>query len=286
MQPLTGNAHPGDFFQIRNGEIVFLGNIFNPQIIDQFEVDFEFGMLLNPSSWSISEGVSKPYSGRGTGHNPIDGEFEFSKQILAFKDKGSFVFKGENPEAVRIVNWDGIKDELIIKMTQTYYSFREVYVITECAVMNNWTLAISGAPEGELEIATESENFGLIDLFGHSSSKTIQSKDIDYYHRESNQKSSFFKAKKMIVNDGKVEHFVSDLLTRRSAHQKWAKSFFPYEFYHLDGMYSDLATGTVNASVLDMLQGNQLNPNTALDYFSWTNTSLDDIEKLFLTYGA
>jgi hypothetical protein len=36
---------------------------------------------------------------------------------------------------------------------------------------------------------------------------------------------------------------------------------------------------------LDMLQCNELNPNTALLYFKWVDANLDDVEKLFGAYG-
>jgi hypothetical protein len=39
------------------------------------------------------------------------------------------------------------------------------------------------------------------------------------------------------------------------------------------------------ACFLDMLQSNELNPNTALSYFKWADANLDDIEKLFGSYG-
>lgn len=285
VDPLTANAHPGDMFQIRDGRMVFLGSIFNPRIIEPYETDFEAEIKLNPSGWNFSSGTSKPYSGRGSGQNPIEGEFEFSKQIIAFESEGSFNYKGNNPCCVRIANWHDIKDELIIKLTQTYYSFREVYIVTETVLLDSWTLAVAGNEKAELEIATEAENFGLVDIFGHSSSRTIQSKDIEYYHHEKNRKPSFFKAKKLIVNNDKVEVFISSLIDSRTNYYNWAKSYFPYEFYGEDGVFMHQNTMNEQASLLDMLQGNQLNPNTALSYFSWANTSLDDINKLFTTYG-
>ncbi len=284
MHPLTSNVHPGDFFQIRNGELIFLGNIFNPEIVDQFEIDFQFDIKLNPNNWKLSDGITKPYSGRGSGHNPIDGDFEYSKQVISFEDKGSFIFKGHHPYAVRIRNWNAIQDQLIIKLTQAYYSFRSLYVVTDCAIMDAWTLAIAGKHEAELEIATEKENFGLVEIFGEDSVKTIQSKDVDYYHQEPHKKSCFFKAKKLVVYDDKSEVFISDLLDKRTRHQQWAASFFPYEFYKDDDIYESSFKNT-QGSVLDMLQGNQLNPTTALNYFQWVNAGLDDIERLFITYG-
>ena len=65
----------------------------------------------------------------------------------------------------------------------------------------------------------------------------------------------------------------------------WSNNFYQYDFYHDELSYNPPVTTNAQACVLDMLQGNQLNPNTALQYFSWTNTNLDDVEKLFETHG-
>ncbi len=284
--PNSGNVYPGDFFQIRNGQLIFLGNIFNPMIIDANEVDFENEIKLNPSSWVFQQGSSKPYSGRGTGQNAIDGEFEFSKQVLAFDDLGSFIFKGNDPKAFRIANWGQIQNELIIKLTQTYYSFRELYLVTDCVTLSDWTLAVAGNKEAELEIATETENFGLVDIFGESSSKTIQSKDMAYYQKENLLKSQFFKAKKLVVQDGKVDVFISDMIRRQQGHHNWAKDFYEHPLEMSQDNYAGTGMQQMGPSILDLLQGNQLNPNTALDYFKWVNADLDDLEQLFEVYGG
>ena len=286
-KPLDLNFFPGDFFQIYNGEMTLLGNIFRSPVIDAADVEFgdARAMKLNAANWQFSEGVTKPYSGRGTGHNPIGGDFEFSKQVLGFARRGSFFFRANNPESVKILNWNDLQQQLIIKLTQTYYSFRELYLVTESATASDWTLAIAGAEQGELEIATDSENFGLVDIFGHHSAKTIQSKEIEYYQRETGRRPTFFKAKKLVVQDEKLENFISGLMLESQGANEWASSFFDYEFdydtgYHIAGQRH------AQASVLDMLKANELNPTSALLYFKWADANLDDIEKLFLTYGA
>lgn len=284
-KPLSQNMYPGDFFQIRNGEIILLGNIFRNNVVNVDDVTFENGIKLNPANWNFSEGVRKPYSGRDSGHNPIEGEFEYSKQILAFDGFGSFFFKSNSPESVKIVNWGDIKSELIIKLTQTLFSFREVYVVTESAVTHNWTLAIAGSDKAELEIATESENFGLVDIFGDVSAKTIQAREIEFYHRESKKKPSFFKAKKLTVQQEKLDVFISQLISEQSKIPAWIENFYQYDFYNDDITFSRPISINAQTSILDMLQANQLNPNTALQYFTWANTNLDDVENLFNTYG-
>lgn len=284
-KPLNQNMYPGDFFQIRNGEIILLGNIFRNNIINVDDCEFQYNIKLNPMSWVFSDGVTKPYSGRGSGHNPIEGDFEYSKQVLAFKEFGSFFFRGNNPESVKISNWSDLKQELIIKLTQTIYSFREVYVVTESAVTSDWTLAIAGSENAELEIATESENFGLVDLFGDNAAKTIQARDIEFYHRETKKKPSFFKAKKLVVQQEKLDVFISELITDRNKQSEWVSTFFDYDFHHDKLNFSAPISASSQACVLDMLQANELNPNTALLYFAWADANMDDITRLFINYG-
>jgi hypothetical protein len=283
-KPLNVNIYPGDFFQVRNGEVIMLGNIFRKGVVAPQDVEFENAVRLNPAGWNFSDGISKPYSGRGSGHGPIEGEFEFSRQVISFNKRGSFFFKGNYPEAVKIMNWGDLQQQLIIKMTQTIFSFRELYIVTETATTSDWTLAISGSEKGELEVATDSENFGLVDIFGHHSAKTIQSKEIEYYHREEHRKPSFFKAKKLAVQDEKLEVFISELIGQMTDRDTWASGFFEYEFYN-DSSFTPQIPVAAQAGLLDMLQASQLNPNTALLYFKWADASLDDIEKLFLVYG-
>ncbi len=281
--PLNQNIYPGDFFQIINGEMIILGNIFKKGIVSDENVELDDDQLLNPASWHFGEGVSKKYSGRGKGKGAI-ADIEFSKQILAFDHRGSFMFKGNNPKSVRISNWNDIQQELIIKMTQVLYSFRDLYIVTDVATTSDWTLAVSGSKKGELEIATEEQSYGLSDVFGHETCKTIQSKDIDYYNREANRKPVFYKAKKLVVQDEQLNVFISDLINSRQNHDSWAGSYFDYDFY-TDTNYAPQIPVDSQASLLDMLQANQLNPNTALLYFRWADANMDDVEKLFISYG-
>lgn len=279
-KPLNQMVYPGDFFQIVNGEIIVYGNIFRNGIVDIEKVQFDYGEKLNPVNWEFSKGMRKPYAGRGTGQNSLDGEFSYSKQILAFEERGDFSFKGFEPEAVKFSHWNHIKDELLIKLTQVIYSFRELYVVTEVATVSDWTLAIAGSDKAELEIAMNSENFGLVDIFGHADTATVQARDIEYYNREEKRKPIFFKSKKLKVENDKVELFMSDLIGDREIRHEWAKNFFEYEFYS-DAAYYSSINNFNQASVLDLLQANQLNPNTVLSYFNWADANLDDVELLF-----
>jgi hypothetical protein len=284
-KPLNKNLFPGDYFQIKNGEMILLGNIYRNAIISHHDADISGIISLNESNWNFSDGISKPYSGRAHAHGSIDGQFEFSKQVLAFASRGSFIFKAEDPESVKINNWNEIQQQLIIKLTQTLYSFRELYVVTESATAANTTLATAGEPNAELELASDAENFGLVDIFGQHNTKTIQSKDIEYYHRETKRKPAYFKAKKLVVQDEKLAYFISDFIAKENNISEWTDSFFESNFHNEIDYNTQMIMQNAQGFYLDMLQSNELNPNTALLYFKWADANLDDIEKLFTAYG-
>lgn len=284
-KPLNKNLFPGDYFQIKNGEIVLLGNVYRNTIVPQHEVDLTDIITLNASNWNFSEGISKPYSGRGYGNNSMEGQFEFSKQILSFAHNGSFIFRAEEPESIKINNWNDIQQQLIIKMTQTLFAFRELYIVTESATANSTTLAIAGAENAELELASDTENFGLVDLFGDQNTKTIQSKDIEYYHRETKRKPAYFKAKKLAVQEDKLAYFISDFINKETNGGEWVNTFFNSNFHNDIDYNAQIIMQNAQGYFLDMLQSNELNPNTALLYFKWTDANLDDVEKLFASYG-
>lgn len=284
-KPLNQNLFPGDYFQIKNGEIALLGNLYRNSIVSPQDVDLSAVISLNPSNWNFSDGITKPYSGRGHGHGAIDGQFEFSKQIIAFAHKGSFFFKTQEPQSIKINNWNDIQHQLIIKLTASLFSFRELYIVTESATAASTTLAIASDKDAELELASDSENFGLVDIFGHHTTKTIQSKDIDYYHRETKRKPAYFKAKKLVVQDEKLAYFISDFISKNYNSSEWVRDFFDSNFDNEIDYSSQMIMQHAQGFFLDMLQANELSPNTALLYFKWADANLDDVEKLFKNYG-
>jgi len=279
--PLEQRLYPGDFFQVKQGGIMVLGNVFHKGLVDVGLARFDKHAPLYPPAWDICDGVSKPYSGRGMGTGALQGEFEFSRQVIAFAHRGSFFFRGQHPQAVRLNNWSDLAAQLIVKLTQTMYSFRQVYVVVETATVEGCTLAIAGSDNAELEIASAEDNFGLVDIFGKEGTKTIQSRNIEYYHREQNRNPIFYKAKRLQVRDENAPLVVSDLLTERHQLDAWAGGFFSYDF----GNTVIPTTTAYKPCVLDLLQANELNPNTAMQYFRWDDAGMEDIETYFTNDG-
>jgi hypothetical protein len=282
-KPLNRTVYPGDFFQVRKGEIVVLGNIFRNGIIIPKDATLKYGIKLDPAAWQLNNGITMRYTNYSNDNLP-DSEIMYRNQVLEFAEKGSFGFKAHQPEAVRIMNWSELQQQLIIKLTQTIYSFRELYVVTETAAASDWVLAISGAEKAKLEMTSEVEDIAFDNFFDRVSAKAMRMKNIDFFHHEKHRKPIFFKAKKLAVQDERMEVFISELIYQQLDWNHWISSFYSPDLYH-DPLPAPHVAGHTQINVLDMLQAGELNPNTALQYFKWTDATLDDVEQLFANYG-
>jgi hypothetical protein len=278
--PSLNQVLPGDFFQIRKGEIKILGNIFRDKIIDPRDVTIEYDIHHSADRWNMSEGVKKPYFGN---RDLNKGLLEEEKDIKAFQfeSPGSFFFNCEDPRSVKIKNWSHIEDQLTIKLTQILYSFREIYVVSESAYLEQWLFALANDFHAELELIVRLRENGSSDFFRHSESKAVLAKNIECYLRGTEKGLPFFKAKKLSTRDERNRLASIDAIRNENAIIGWANDFFTFDFRveddHRNARYSEI-------SIIDKLRANELNPTTTLEFFHWTDFNLDDIEQLFLGY--
>ena len=260
-----------------------MGNIFRNRIINPDECTLKYGIKLDAAAWQFTSGMAERYAGYGSDRLP-QSETSYRSQVLTFASKGSFAFRGHRPELAKIMNWSELQQQLIIKLTQTIYSFRELYLVTEAAAASDWTLAVAGSKKAELEIASGLEEVPFEDLFGHLSATVVRRKDIAFFHHEKARKPLFFKAKKLAVQDERLEVFISELIYQQLDRNGWINSFYSPALYH-DNLPEPQLPVHAQTGLLNMLQAGELNPNTALQYFKWVDTSLDDVEQLFVSYG-
>jgi hypothetical protein len=279
--PPGPHLYPGDYFQVRNGAVVRLGNIYKDGVISGEAIKVSHQNKLNSFSWDFHEGVSVQFLGADSiSRNDIS---SYCKHILSFSASGSHIFKGNEPFATRIANWADIEPELIIKMTQTLFSFRELYVVTESVVFSDWSLAIAASSGAELELISEAPAMGQRHVFNDILSNMVLSRDLECFIRSDAKMPSFFKAKKLVVHEVRQDYIISQLIARQLDYGGWANSFFDGQF-NTTNEPSDYRSAQSGISILDLLQANQLNPNTALQYFRWADANLDDLEKLFIAY--
>lgn len=281
--PPGSHLYPGDYFQVRNGAIIKLGNIYKDGVIGGEAIKISHNNKLNPFSWDFHEGVSVQFLGADSVSR--DDIASYSKHILSFSGSGAHIFKGNEPFATRIANWADIEPELIIKMTQTLFSFRDLYVVTEAVAFTDWSLAVAAGDGAELELISETPAMGRRHVFSDILSNMVLSKDLECFIRSDAKVPSFFKARKLVVQETRQDYIISALIARQTNYGEWANGFFDGQ-YDTTNEPTDYRSSHSSISTLDLLQANQLNPNTALQYFRWADANLDDIEKLFISYDS
>lgn len=276
--PLNNPVFPGDFFHWENGNMVVLGNIFQLQMSDKLALSDESS--LNPVNWNFEDGVANAFSARSKGKAIFDAEkdFEFSKLILQFAELGSFRFHTINPAAIRLLSWGQIAEGMIIKMTQTYFNFREVSIVTECAFADEWSLAIAGKPGAEMELATSQDDETLVNIFASEGVKTIQTKNIAIHEQVKKKKPVYFKAKKLAMRQEGLLDLKQSIANLSEGRDNWAFNNLN-EKYHFDiGTNCTPRFMQNNIKLLDMIPSNQISPNNALLFFRWDDFGLDDIK--------
>lgn len=277
--PVTEIIYPGDFFQIINGKIQRLGNIYKEDLVEKIRISE--AVQLSAYRWQISSGLHKEFSIKEMTNETSQ---PYMKQILRFQDAGSFAFRANEPEMIKISNWDHISDELIVKLTQSKYGFRELYLATEIVTAKQWTLAISGRRDAELELVSDSENASLVDIFGVKGTKAIQSKGIDIYENKSGRTPNFFKAKKLVIRDDKQGVGFDRILKAENEIHGWAKEFYDYSFDLDPPFIGQHHSEYFLTNAIDMLVGTAVDIKNALEHYKWVDASLDDVMKYHLTH--
>lgn len=274
MQPLTRPIELGDVCQIHHGYFQSLMNITNINLVENIVVSEP--ILLNPIDWCIRNGAQQTHCATEhyTGYDsdnagmgeavPSSDHGHRTRQVIEFSQPGSFLYHGDKPMCRLILNWGDLKDDATLKLTQSHYSFRDIYIVTGVAITNQWGLAIAGGDGAQLEMSASANTTDFFALMSHSSGRTEQCKDIATYERSYEQGAYFFKAKKLVLSDKIHDEYLCRLLENKS----------------------DLTDRSVanwfNNNLINLVKSNEQNLATTIGFFDWVDVSLDDLERLLV----
>jgi len=258
--PPTQTLQLGDFCQINQAKLRPLGNILNFDLVE--EVLVSDSLPLDKDDWKIKSGVRQLFCATELVTGEGGSCSEWTKQLLEFEQQGSFLFYGLEPYCQMLLNWSQIQDDVTLKLTQRDYAFREVYVITALAKMDNWGFASANQPTAELEVLAQTKRREWYELISHETCRIEQSKGIDNIARENELPAYFFKAKRLVISDQKREQFLRDIVLEQALMTPQALS---------NWLREDL-TNRFDATEINLANG--------LSFFDWVDTNLDDVAKL------
>lgn len=260
MQPLTHRVAIGDIGQIRQGRFKPLLNIVDAHLVEPLSVSRIIPLATN--DWKLSQGAQQSFSEIRSMESEDGEQYSQTRQVLEFAHPGSFMFHADEVGAQLLLNWNLIRDDLTLKLTQLHYGFREAYVVTAVATMSDWGLVVAGQSGARLEMSAAFDSTDRFLLLSHRSASVDQCHGIASYDVGHDQVAHFFKAKKLVISDEMHDRYLHQVVENPT---------------HLRP--SDVANW-LDADLLDLVRNNELNLNTCMKYFSWVDISLDDVTRL------
>lgn len=258
MTPLHAKLELGDFGQIREGQFKPLGNIRKFPLAHPIKISDS--IALNVWDWQLESDAERTASGIQLPTDDPETAQVWRTQGFVFNRQGGFVFHGAEPEARLILNWSEFCPEVTVKLAFSDYSFREVCVVTAIATLDQWGFAVAGRDGAHLEVAAQMKENDC-GLLGHESSKLLQSRHIACLEKANGRPAHFFKAEKLILSDKTRDHLIHQLLQQSGE------------------LRPDEMANWLSADLINRAQLNELNIKTCLDYFDWTDLTLEDLQK-------
>lgn len=257
MYPFGQMINSGDVFQIQNGQLL---SLFNIAQLDLTRPEVIRGDLpLREQDWPHTSGCLQ------INNNVYDevtesGGTRYRQQHYRFERPGAYLFSGRNPSGQFMMNWHHLSEELIVKLTQSKFTFQEVYVVTATAQIPQWGLAIADRSDAELRLSAQTESEYC--LFLSESCRITDSSYMSVYEHSHTRPLYFFQAKKLILSDQKYDHYLRELLLKE------------------EDMSMHYTKNWLQSSLLNLATSNELNISTCMDFFQWQDANLDDVVRL------
>ena len=260
MQPLTRGIAIGDICQILQGRFQPLLNVVDAHLVAQVSVSREIPLCAD--DWRLEQGVQQSSSELLSAAGENGEHYLQTRQVLEFSQAGSFMFHANEARAHLLLNWDHIRDDLTLKLTQTHYGFREAYAVTGVVTLNEWGMAVAGQSCARLVMSAALDSTDRFALLSHSSARAEQCHGMASYDKAHGLPAYFFKARKLVLSDEMRDRYLMQLVENQT---------------HLRP--TEIANW-LNANLLDLVKSNELNLNTSMKFFDWVDLSLDDVARL------
>ncbi|OHU84953.1 MULTISPECIES: hypothetical protein [Pseudoalteromonas] len=255
VHPFGTQAELGDVFQIHQGRMLTLLNAgCDLDLVNHIHANEPF--TLRQDDWRHARACLKV-------DDSLVVEQQFEEQLIKrqqtfrFSAPGGYLFYGDDPSATYMRNWSQLAPELIVKLTQSKYTFRQAYVVTAVARMYRWGLAVAATDGAELMLEGEREHSRC--LFEQQHCNITNSSGLAFFEHNNERPIYFFKAKKLTISDRKFDEYLYDLYKRGTF-----KPQLPIDNW-------------LHANLLSLATTEQLNINTCQDFFQWQDATLDDV---------
>lgn len=249
----------GDVFQIQAGQLLNLASL--PALHLTHAAQLSPAIPLSSQDFCLQNGVSsKTWQIEAATPEPLD---SYSSRLeLEFAWPGSYLFRCQTIQAEYLMNWQQLRDDLILKLSQLHYQFRQVYVVTAVARAEHWDLSIAGQAEASLIYASSNQTAHYFDLLGAQQRQLQASRGLARQQSSANLPAHFIQAKALTLSDSAKDKMLRQIIEGQA------------------GTNAMQRANWLRADWMNLFKNPDPSLNSCIDLFSWRDFNLDDVEKL------
>jgi len=249
---------PGDVFVIKGGAVLPLLNIYDIRLLERLDVSDP--RTLVGGGWALNRGLAPVLTETMMETDEQGESVRAVLRRLRFGAPGDFVFRAGEISARYVLNWPDIQRDLILKLTQLHYTFRDVCVVTAVAKAYNWMLAIAGGSGAVLTSRAVESDGGWFDDVLHESACRVLEDGMAYLaiERDVKRPAHFFQAQRLRLSDAVESRLLRQVLEQGQ-------------------QYGDhMRSNWLQVDRTSLMRGSDLNLNTAMDTFTWRPVMPED----------
>ncbi|MEQ9405969.1 MAG: hypothetical protein RIM99_20425 [Cyclobacteriaceae bacterium] len=285
--PIGRTVDLGNFFTIKPGNLSVVGKVSDKNMemiyFDPYENDdinfsvpsaepdkkerARIGKSVPPDYlWKLKDGCVNDYVGDKILHThkhkikpPQVKQF-----VTRLENPSSFFFAGKNVKYKRVLDFYKVHQRIIRRLATQFFNYNEIYLITEVAEMDQFSLGVSRGNEAELVMSPEEYfNGDILELVNTDYPVTVEKADRFQYLkiREKEMVGSIaFKALKMSLSMKAKEAVVRKIYDSQ------------------DSEVRANAVELINNDLNNVIPSIEINSSNASDFFEWGPMGLEDLE--------
>lgn len=260
LPDLSRQVGLGDVLQILPGRVAVLASLANVHLAQAAQLSPELPLLAQ--DFRLQSGVTNKSWQRYNGDDDTPGEIGYCRAELEFGWPGSYLFQCQRVNAQYLLNWQQLRDDFTLKLTQMHYQFRQVCVVTAVARAEDWELSIAAQAQAHQVFSSELSVRTAPDILSGPKRQLEASQGMAVHQSSQHLAAHFIQAKCLILSELADDKFLNQIVEAQVAGNAVQRA----NWLHADKM--------------NLFRNAELNLTSCKDFFSWRNLTLDDVEVL------
>ncbi|MEP0984333.1 hypothetical protein [Ekhidna sp.] len=282
--PVGSNIRLGDFFSLKPGKLSIVGSINDSNVemtyfdpYENREIDFSVPSIepekeekakvvhSEPPShlWMIKQGCNSDYIGNKMliPHKRKVVPPEVNQYITRLQKPSSFFFSAKGVRYSRLIDFYKVHKRIIRRLATQFFNYSEVYLVTEIAHLDKYSIGINREDNAELVTSLEEYfNGDILELVNTEIPFVVE-------------KADRFRYLKLRENGGKIAFRALKMTLSMKAKELTVKKIYNSQ----DPEVKEKAVEMINDDLHNLIPAIEINSSNASDFFEWQPMSMEDV---------